>query len=162
MFRRPLLLALTLVAVSLAVGSPVALAGGGNSENAKLCQKNNWTSLQSSTGSGFTGQSECVSYGASGGALFGPRLTATDNGCQVPRLEGFDVWTLSATGFTPDSSLIVNDTPLPFPHFQFDSSGSITTLFVPDFPGVAITVTFTDGNGVHASVTFTSTTICNT
>jgi len=46
-----------------------ALAGGGNSANAKLCQKNGWKSLYHSDGTGFANQDDCVSYGAQGGVI---------------------------------------------------------------------------------------------
>jgi len=161
MHPKLLLFALTLV-VALSLGSSVALAGGGNSENAKACQKSGWQNLQSGSGAAFADQSACVSYAAAGGTLFGPKLTATENGCLVPGHVGFDVWTLSATGFTPDSSVTINDTPLPPSLWKFDSAGSVDILFIPDVPGVTITLTFTDGEGVHASVSFTPTTVCNT
>jgi hypothetical protein len=157
MQRRLLLLAFTFV-VALGVGSSVALAGGGNSAAAKLCQKNGWQTLQSSSGGAFSSQSACVSYSANGGTLFGPKLTATENGCQVAGFEGFDLWTLSASGFTPNSSLTINSVLLwPRP---FDSSGSITIHFIPDSGGLTPSETFTDGNGLHASVTFGPTTTC--
>jgi hypothetical protein len=54
--------------VALTLGSS-ALAGGGNSVNAKLCQKNGWTTLVTAEGVGFSDQSACVSYGAGGGVL---------------------------------------------------------------------------------------------
>jgi hypothetical protein len=161
MHPRLLLFALTFV-VALSVGSSVALAGGGNSENAKACQKNAWQNLQSSSGAAFADQSGCVSYAATGGTLFGPEVTATENGCLVDHHVGFDVWTLSATGFTPDSSVTINDTPLPPSLWKFDSAGSVDVLFIPDVPGVTVILTFTDGQGVHASVSFTPTTVCNT
>ena len=51
----------------LTVGVVAASAGnGGNSANAKLCQKGGWTSLLRSDGSSFADQGECVSYGAQG------------------------------------------------------------------------------------------------
>ena len=53
----------------LMLGSPAALAGGGNSENAKLCQKNGWTTLYTRQGQAFTSQGDCVSYAAQGGQL---------------------------------------------------------------------------------------------
>jgi hypothetical protein len=56
-----------LVAVSALTGT--ALAGGGGSTGAKLCQKDGWQSLVTSTGSTFASQEQCVSYAATGGAL---------------------------------------------------------------------------------------------
>ena len=161
MHRRLLLIALALV-VALGISSSVALAGGGNSANAKACQKNGWENLQTSSGSTFASQSECASYGASGGTLFGPRLTATDGGCFESQTEGnVNLWTLSGTGFSPDSSVTINGLPLPFPRWGFDSAGSIIIGWFTDDPGVATSLTFTDGNGVYASVTFTQIVTCN-
>ena len=53
--------------------SPAVVAqpsGGGNSLNAKSCQKNGWQGLVTSSGAPFTGQDACVSYAAKGGVLF--------------------------------------------------------------------------------------------
>jgi hypothetical protein len=52
----------------------VALAkpGGGNSTNAKLCQKGGWMNLVRADGTPFANQDECVSYGASGGTISTP------------------------------------------------------------------------------------------
>ena len=70
-----------LVAVALAVAvaaiaaGPASAKGGGNSANAKLCQKGGWQSLFTATGGTFASQDECVSYGAQGGTI----LTAPPN-----------------------------------------------------------------------------------
>jgi hypothetical protein len=55
--------------VALAVGVASATAGGGNSANAKQCQKNGWMSLIRSDGTSFTSEEDCVSYAAQGGTL---------------------------------------------------------------------------------------------
>src|SRR5262245_16913197 len=54
---------------ALTVGVATATAGGGNSANAKLCQKNGWQTLYPSTGGTFTSEEACVSYLATGGTL---------------------------------------------------------------------------------------------
>ena len=65
------------VAVSLSVGVATATAAkGGNSANAKLCQKGGWMNLQGSDGTQFANQDECVSYGAHGGTIV-PKPTCT-------------------------------------------------------------------------------------
>ena len=71
MVRRYLLRVLAVgLAVALSVGVATATAEkGGNSANAKLCQKNGWMNLLRSDGTGFTNQDDCVSYGAQGGTL---------------------------------------------------------------------------------------------
>ena len=51
------------------VVAAAAFAGGGNSANAKACQKNGWESLYRSDGTSFRNQGDCVSYGAQGGIL---------------------------------------------------------------------------------------------
>jgi hypothetical protein len=160
MKRRLLLLAFTLV-VAVGVGSSVALAGGGNSANAKLCQKNGWEALQTSSGGTLSSQGDCVVYAANGGPLFAPRLTATDSGCQV--FEGFDVWTISATGFTPNSTGVVTFDGIVVPiNYPIDGSGSATLLFASEEAGHTHSETFTDANGVSASVTYGPTTACPT
>jgi hypothetical protein len=68
MRRRLLLTTLTLV-VALGSASSVALAGGGNSANAKLCQERSWQGLSRSDGTSFANEGECVSYAAQGGTL---------------------------------------------------------------------------------------------
>jgi hypothetical protein len=50
--------------------SGTALAGGGNSANAKLCQKGGWQNLMSSNAAQFTSEDQCTSYGAQGGAIY--------------------------------------------------------------------------------------------
>jgi hypothetical protein len=54
--------------LALAVGSS-ALAGGGNSANAKLCQEDGWIGLMQTNGSTFANDGACVSYAAQGGRL---------------------------------------------------------------------------------------------
>jgi hypothetical protein len=54
--------------LALAVGSSSA-AGGGNSADAKLCQKDGWTELVRTDGSTFVNDGACVSYAAHGGTL---------------------------------------------------------------------------------------------
>ncbi len=57
-----------LLTLSVPAGGAQA-ADGGNSENTKLCQKNGWMGLVSSTGAPFASDGECVAYAAKGGAL---------------------------------------------------------------------------------------------
>jgi hypothetical protein len=158
-----LVLVAALLTTVLGVGASTALAGGGNSGNAKACQKNGWQQLQMSTGGAFTGQDECVSYAAHGGTLFAPSLTATDEGCMpAPGGGAFkDEWALTATGFTPGSSLTITPVPGQWP-LPFDGSGQITVHYFAASGGLNPSITFTDGNGVHASVTFGPTLDCST
>jgi hypothetical protein len=66
-----LTIAATLVcaAIALTAGIATATAGGGNSVNAKQCQKNGWQTLVASTGASFTSEDQCTSYAARGGML---------------------------------------------------------------------------------------------
>ena len=64
------LLLVCFAAVALTAGVTKATAGGGNSENAKRCQKGGWQTLhRSEDGRSFASQGACVSYAAKGGTL---------------------------------------------------------------------------------------------
>jgi hypothetical protein len=63
------LLGLALVAALVFAGGALA-AGGGNSANAKLCQKDGWQTLMDWSAAAFPNQGACVSYGAHGGAIY--------------------------------------------------------------------------------------------
>src|SRR5438094_307363 len=66
--RMPLLLGCMFAA--LAVGVSPASAVGGNSANAKKCQKDGWKSyVRSDLRTTFTSEEDCVSYAAQGGRL---------------------------------------------------------------------------------------------
>jgi hypothetical protein len=54
----------------LAPTAPLMVTGGGNSLNAKSCQKNGWQSLVTSTGATFASETACTSYAAKGGTLY--------------------------------------------------------------------------------------------
>ncbi len=56
------------VAVVLCTTAAGALAGG-NSANAKLCQKTGWQGFVTAEGAPFANGGLCVSYAAQGGAL---------------------------------------------------------------------------------------------
>lgn len=59
----------------LSVGVTSALAGG-NSANAKLCQKGGWENVYRIGGGAFANQDDCVSYAAQGGTLYGSQAQA--------------------------------------------------------------------------------------
>jgi hypothetical protein len=63
-----IIFAMVVAATSAAILVPLALAGG-NSDNAKACQKGGWQNLIRQDGTAFNNQDECVSYGAHAGAL---------------------------------------------------------------------------------------------
>ena len=71
---------LVLVCLTGLVVVGTASAAGGNSENAKRCQKGGWEDVVRSDQTPFVSQSECVSYAAQGG-VFGVAdlsITASD------------------------------------------------------------------------------------
>ena len=154
-----------LAIVALGLGTSPALAGGGNSGSAKACQKGGWQQLQTGLGVTFASQSQCVSYAAQGGMLFAPTLTITQTTvCVQSSATGNFVyeWSEQGTGFTPNSSLTIttdgDSLTLPTP---FDSTGAKTVHFIPDSAGETLSVTWTDGNGVHASATLGPTEACS-
>jgi len=65
--RKAFLVLPALLAISIGVAT--ATAGGGNSANAKLCQKDGWINQQGSDGTQFTSEEQCVAFGAHGGTL---------------------------------------------------------------------------------------------
>jgi hypothetical protein len=69
MKRRAIFALAACLAVVCLSQAAAALAGGGNSANAKLCQKGGWQTLVRSDGSSFANQGACVSYAAQGGTL---------------------------------------------------------------------------------------------
>jgi hypothetical protein len=60
----------SIAALVVGVAAATAVAGGGNSANAQLCQQNGWVNLARGDGTGFGNTGECVSYSAQGGTLF--------------------------------------------------------------------------------------------
>ena len=161
--RLPMLAALStgLLLVCFVVSGP-ALARGGNSASAKLCQKGGWATLQSSTGGTFTSEDACVSYGAQGGSLFKPSVTVDPTHVG----EGVNS-SVTVVGFHPSSSGDLTVHVLP-------AGGTVTFLAIPTnatgglpvfstgFTAGACTsgvtgaeITFTDVFGVHASTILT-------
>jgi len=161
--QRPVVLSAALL-VACFVVSGVALAGG-NSANAKICQKGGWASpnLQDESGNAlaFGSQDECVAFGAKNGPLFDPAL-AGDPQHVVENEESFFV----ASGFHPSSTGTLTV------HLLGGSGGSLSLTAVttasgglPAGVGTVFTtgacllgisgaeVTLVDGSGVHASTT---------
>ena len=106
------------VAVPLAVAAP----GNGNSDNAKLCQKDGWQSLARSEDhtSGFNNQDDCVSYAAHGGKLVekapaiievpAPTFGLDIKTCSVtvPYTQGIDTFLMGVNGH-PETEAITGD-----------------------------------------------------
>jgi hypothetical protein len=150
-----------LLLACLVVSGP-ALARGGNSTNAKLCQKGGWETLQSGTGGTFTSEDACVSYGAQGGSLFNPSVTVD------PTHVGEEVTSfVTVVGFHPSSSgdLTIHVLPaggtMSFLGIPTNATGGLP-VFTTGFTAGACTngvtgaeITFTDVFGVHASTIVT-------
>jgi hypothetical protein len=161
-------LALAGVGAALAVlafaASGVAFAGGGNSGNAKICQKGGWASpnLQDGTGRplAFANQDECVSFGAENGQIFNPSLIGDPN----PVGEDEDSFFI-ASGFHPLSlgELTVHVLPaggtITLPAMTTETGG-LPAGVGTTFPSGACTdgvtgaeITLEDAEEVHASTT---------
>jgi hypothetical protein len=79
--RMRLVLALCAV-FALTVGVAAATADqGGNSANAKLCQKGGWQSLVDANGGTFANEEACVSYGAQGGTISASPFAVSQSTC---------------------------------------------------------------------------------
>lgn len=169
-------------ALALTFGVTIAAAGGpkpghgGNSANAKKCQKGGWKHLQTSDGGTFKNQGKCVSYGAHGGTLFSPALTMTPDAVTVSGSSSTPIssttFTVTGTGFHPNSSgtlaVAVQGSP-PYLSLSFVTDGNGNLTYTSQFaypatcvPGVLTDVwTYTDADGVTAtSNPFTFTADC--
>jgi hypothetical protein len=117
---KKLIVGLIVAATAAAIMVPLALAGGGNSANAKQCQQGGWQSLVRQDGTGFANQDECVSYGAHGGVpkpkptgpiqvavpTFG--LDTTTCSVTVPYTKGIDTFLYGVNGH-PETEAITRD-----------------------------------------------------
>lgn len=147
------------VVVSLLVFSVSAVATAGNPS---LCARDGWATAQSASGSSFASLPEC----ARAREVFQPTLSIN------PESVGADEqFTLTATGFHADASLIVlfaitgqapYGTYTPFYPTAANGSFSIPFVFAAcrqiDTGGdvtVGLTLTLVDSYGVHASAEMT-------
>jgi hypothetical protein len=73
-------LAVVVAVTGVCVATPALAGKGGNSANAKACQKGGWMNLVRSDQTSFKNQGACVSYGAHGGTL----LAAADRAYCAP------------------------------------------------------------------------------
>jgi hypothetical protein len=124
MFRKALVgfVVIASVVSALALSGGALAAKGGNSANAKLCQKGGWQNLMDANGAAFTNQDQCVGYGAGGGAIYALaqiEVTATD---PQPAPDGFSV---STSGFGLEPTTLVTTTIL-----KNDSLEKFESLFV--------------------------------
>jgi hypothetical protein len=67
--KRMWIAAVLALVVAAVAATPAGAATGGNSANAKLCQKGGWQKVFRSDGSTFANQGACVSYGAKGNTI---------------------------------------------------------------------------------------------
>jgi hypothetical protein len=143
-----------------AVFASGALAGG-NSANAKLCQKDGWQSAQTGAGRSFTSEDDCIAYGARRGTVFAPSLTVAP--AHVPEETDSAV---TASGFHPNSKGDLEITTLggaggsvTFLNIPTNASGELPTFGTGFKAGscadgvTGVELTFTDEYGVHASAT---------
>src|SRR4029079_6043744 len=73
---KPRILLVCCAVLALTVGVATATGGnGGNSANAKLCQKNGWVTLYRSDGNPFANEGACLAYAAKGGTFATGTLT---------------------------------------------------------------------------------------
>jgi hypothetical protein len=96
----------TLAAALVLAGGALA-AKGGNSNNAKLCQKAGWQTLMDSSTAPFADEDACVSYGAHGGAIYALASLQVEPCASQP----FDGLCVSTSGFGLAPTTVVT-TPL--------------------------------------------------
>jgi hypothetical protein len=117
---------LALVAALAITGS--ALAGnGGNSANAKLCQKGGWQTLMDSSANAFANQDECVGYGAHGGAIYALARLHVE-ACDTQPADGLCVST-SGFGLAPTTlvttPLLMNGTAVTTEFLVVQADGTV-------------------------------------
>ena len=92
--------------LALSIGISTATAGGGNSDNAKLCQKGGWQTLVGADGTVFTNEGDCVSFGAHGGTLSptASQLDCDRFGGTFAGPTGTVLWTCTNWTFVPGNA----------------------------------------------------------
>ena len=102
------------VAVSVVGAGPAVAAKGGNSANAKLCQKGGWQNLFQSDGSRFASEGDCMSYGAHGGTILttppfaGQAVCVADGGTFVPDGGSPAIWQCNRYRSGTDEQILAN------------------------------------------------------
>jgi hypothetical protein len=160
-------------AIALTAGLATATAGGGNSVNAKKCQKNGWQTLVTSTGATFTSEEQCTSYAARGGALYSAAPCLND-GWQSPAQRsdgtGFGseadcvnyvtgdgvVYKPSLTAL-PSTVKVEENIALTASGFHPNSNGQLTIVTLPlNSSSTLVAVTNASGGFTGGSSTFTA------
>jgi hypothetical protein len=146
-----LALVATLVAALVVAGG--ALAGGGNSANAKLCQKGGWQTLMDSSANTFANQDECVGYGAHGGAIYALARLHVE-ACDTQPADGLCVST-SGFGLAPTTfvttPLLMNGTAVTTEFLVVQADGTVNGS-----PFAHINAPCVNGNVYSATATGTS------
>lgn len=110
---------LAALASSLVFADGALAAKGGNSGNAKLCQKGGWQTLMDSSAASFSSEDACVSYGAHGGAIYALANLEVEPCATQP----FDGLCVSTSGFGLAPTTFVT-TPL------LKNGSAVTTEFL--------------------------------
>ena len=138
-----------LVGVTAAVMATSALAAGGNSSNAALCQ--DWRTLYRADGTPFKNQGECVSYAAQGGAPQATFLGWTVGDCPITT-PTFCLF-LSGVGLKPGAAGTAFEVEVDnvhgvatFPVPTADANGAIAST--------PVVITGLCGGSVTASITY--------
>ena len=151
--RKRFMVAWTVVlGLVVGIGATTATAGGGNSANAKACQKDGWMEQLRSDGTAFNNQGGCVSYGAQGGSLHALYVfTAVLNGAnQSPVIATPGTGTAKVTWNTVTNEMSVDvsfsglttATTAAHIHCCIASPGNVgVATAVPTFPGFPLGVT---------------------
>jgi hypothetical protein len=88
--------AMVVLCAVLALSVAAMATAGGNSGNAKLCQKNGWKTVLGSDGTTFNSEEECVSFAARGGML----VTGTGTVAAIVAVNTVDGTGVSPQGFS--------------------------------------------------------------
>src|SRR5689334_9046573 len=91
-------------AIGLPLMASTAATAGGNSSNAKACQKNGWTTKYDANGQPFANEQACTSYGANGGVFGTPTTTTT-----APACTGTPTTRLTPSGGVKDAGTLTVD-----------------------------------------------------
>jgi len=167
------LLATLVSALVLAAGA--LAANGGNSANAKLCQKGGWLTLMDSSTTAFPSEGECVSYGAHGGAIYAIASIEVAPCANQP----FDGICVSTSGFGLKPTTVVtipllkNGSPVLTDILIVQADGTVGAPPISffEFPCVAGNVYSATGSGTSADslstptvpgITITSNTVTRT
>jgi len=151
--------------VALAVGLSLftvaassAFAGGGNSSNAKLCQKQGWEGLQTDSGRTFTSDEDCTSYAANGGVFFTPSLTPTFRYCLGLNDQMYAFYDFAGSGFHPNSAVSFREPGQAFPFYTVtsDANGGVVLPGSVVYTPGPVGMTASDAQGVHAEISFTA------